>query len=352
LRIEKKSLKNICMILGSRITIIGAGAWGTALAIIANRAGADVTLWSRSEKLAQEIQITRVNSQYLPNIFVDPAIKITADLDLAIKNTDLLLLSIPAQSIRGLSITLSDIMDIDIPIIIASKGIERGSLLLMSEVIASTLPSNPLLILSGPNFAVEAANGLPTATVIACSDINIAQKIQFLIGGRYFRPYVSDDVVSVQIGGAIKNVIAIACGIAIGAGMGENARAAIMTRGLKEMMRLAEIKGGRAETLRGLAGMGDLTLSCCSEKSRNMAFGINIGKMSMQKKNISGKSSEVPSTWHSLTEGVMTADAAYEISQKFGVPMPISVTTADILKKRISVEEGIEALLARPLGGE
>jgi glycerol-3-phosphate dehydrogenase (NAD(P)+) len=337
------------MILGSRITVIGAGAWGTALAIVANRAGADVTLWSRSEKMAQEIQDIRLNSQYLPNVFVDPSIKISSDLEQSIKNADILLLSIPAQAIRALCITLSDIIDIDVPIVVASKGIERGSLLLMSEVIEATLPSNPLLVLSGPNFAREAAIGLPTATVIACADNNLAQKLQFLIGGRYFRPYISDDMIGVQVGGSIKNVIAIACGIAIGAEMGENSRAAIMTRGLKEMMRLAEIKGGRAETLRGLAGMGDLTLSCCSEQSRNMAFGVNIGKLSIQKNNGSGKSAEVPSSWHSL---VMTADAAYEISQKFGVPMPISVTTANILKKRISVEEGIEALLSRPLGGE
>lgn len=334
------------MILGSKITVIGAGSWGTALAIVAKRAGADVVLWSRSQKVFKEIQEQRINQQYLPDIFIDPLIKVTTDFEEAVKSAEILFLAIPAQSIRGLCITLSDIIDVNIPIIVASKGIERGSLLLMSEVIESSLPSNPIAVLSGPNFAREAAIGLPTATVIASDNYDMAQKIQFLIGGKYFRPYVSDDIIGVQIGGAIKNVIAIACGIAIGAEMGENARAAIITRGLKEMMRLTEIKGGKAETLRGLAGIGDLTLSCCSQQSRNMAFGINIGKMSLQ------QSSDIPTLWHNLTEGVMTAEAAYEISQKLGVPMPISVNTANILKNRVSVEEGIEALLSRPLGGE
>ncbi len=333
------------MVSGSKITVIGAGSWGTALAIVANRAGADVTLWSRNEKLSHEMQKLRINSQYLPNIFIEPSITVTNNLEQALQ-TDMLLLAIPAQSLRAFCINLSDMIDIDLPLIIAAKGIERGSLLLMSEVVQSTLPSNPVVMLSGPNFAYEAASGLPTATVIASGVKNLAHKVQFLIGGKHFRPYVSDDIIGVQIGGAIKNVIAIACGIAIGAGMGENARAAIMTRGLKEMTRLAEIKGGRAETLQGLAGMGDLTLSCCSEQSRNMAFGVNIGKMSLK------KGENIPVMWHSLTEGVMTSEAAYEISQKFGVPMPISVTTANILKSRVSVAEGIDDLLSRPLGGE
>jgi glycerol-3-phosphate dehydrogenase (NAD(P)+) len=333
------------MVTGSAISVIGAGAWGTALAVVCNRAGADVTLWSRSEPLAQTMQQTRINNRYLPDVFIEPSIRITSDLAEAVK-CDIVLLAIPAQTIRTFCINLSDMIDIDLPIIIAAKGIERGSLLLMSEVIESALPSNPLLVLSGPNFAREAALGLPTATVLASRHHALAKHIQFLIGGRHFRPYFAEDVIGVQIGGAIKNVIAIACGIAIGAGMGENARAAIITRGLKEMMRLAEIKGGKSETLRGLAGIGDLMLSCASEQSRNMAFGVNIGKMSLR----SGE--ELPSLWHSLTEGVMTAEAAYEISQKFGVPMPICVTVADILKQRTTVAAGIDALLSRPLGGE
>lgn len=333
------------MIKGSRISVIGAGGWGTAIAIVANRAGAEVTLWTKNEKLCENINKNRLNDIYLSDIFIEPSIKVTSDLSEAVK-TDVIVLAIPAQAIRAFCITLSDMVDITLPLVIAAKGIERGSLLLMSEVISSILPSNPLLVLSGPNFAREAAMGLPTATVIASENLSIAEQLQFLIGGKHFRPYISDDIISVQIGGAIKNVIAIACGIAIGAGMGENARAAIMTRGLREMMRLAEVKGGRSETLRGLAGMGDLTLSCASEQSRNMAFGVNIGKMSLEKNKNKAYS------WHSLTEGVMTAEAAYEISHKFGVPMPISVTVADILKNRISVKEGIDNLLSRPLGGE
>jgi glycerol-3-phosphate dehydrogenase (NAD(P)+) len=333
------------MINGSKITVMGSGAWGTAIAIAANRAGADVTLWTKNDKLCENINKNRLNDIYLPDVFIEPSIKVTNDLGQAVK-ADVIVLAIPAQAVRPFCINLSDMIDINLPLVIAAKGIERGSLLLMTEVVSAILPSNPTLVISGPNFAREAAIGLPTATVIASNNLMLAEQFQFLIGGKHFRPYISDDVIAVQIGGAIKNVIAIACGIAIGAGMGENARAAIMTRGLREMMRLAEVKGGKAETLRGLAGMGDLTLSCASEQSRNMAFGVNIGKMSLQ------NNKEKIYSWHSLTEGVMTAEAAYEISHKFGVPMPICVTIADILKNRINVKEGIDRLLSRPLGGE
>jgi glycerol-3-phosphate dehydrogenase (NAD(P)+) len=326
------------------VGVIGAGAWGTALAIVLNRAGVKVTLWSRSRALRDSMLETRTNTRHLPDVFISPAIEITSDIAEAAA-ADVLVLAIPAQAVRPVCITLADMIDMHVPLVVASKGIERGSLLLLSEVLEAMLPSNPVVILSGPNFARETALGLPTATTLASRHQHLLSRLQFMFGGKCFRPYVTDDVVSVQIGGAVKNVIALACGIAIGAELGENARAAIMTRGLAEMKRLAEAKGGRAETLSGLAGIGDLMLSCASPQSRNMAFGMQVGRASI----IGSDASVTPS---GLAEGVMTAEAVYDISQKLGIPMPICMSVANILKGRVTVHEGIEGLLTRPLARE
>jgi glycerol-3-phosphate dehydrogenase (NAD(P)+) len=326
------------------IGVIGAGSWGTALAIVLNRTGANVTLWSRNEAVAKTIEETRVNPRHLPDVFISPQIRVTTDLMEATR-AEVLVLAIPAQAMRTVCIALSDMIETHVPLVVAAKGIERGSLMLMSEVLEVMLPSNPVVILSGPNFAKEAADGLPTATVFASRHTSLVERLQFTMGGKHFRPYVTDDVVSVQIGGAVKNVIALACGIALGAEMGENARAAIMTRGLAEMMRLAEAKGGRAETLSGLSGIGDLMLSCASTRSRNMALGFSIGAASI----LESTAAPMP---NALAEGVVTAEAVYELSQKLGIPMPISVSVANILKSRVTVQEGIHELLSRPVGRE
>ncbi len=330
---------------GNKIGVIGAGAWGTALAIVLNRAGAEVTLWARSARHTEGMRQSRVNQRYLPDVFIEPSITITDDLNEVVE-CDVLVLAIPSQSMRTMCISLADMIDTHVPLVVASKGIERGSLLLMSEVFDVTLPFNPVAVLSGPNFALEAAQGLPTATVLASRHEQLLEHLQFLMSSKYFRPYMSDDVISVQVGGALKNVIAMACGITIGAGLGENARAAIMTRGLAEMMRLAEAKGGRKETLQGLSGLGDLMLSCASEKSRNKALGMTIGKSGLSEED------DVPITPSGLAEGMLTAEAAYDLSIKLGVSMPISVAVADILKGRVSVMEGIDALLSRSYGWE
>lgn len=328
----------------NRFSVIGAGAWGTALAIIMNRSGADVTLWSRNDSIVEAMNDHRMNDRYLPDIFLDPAITVTNDLSQA-ADADVLILAVPSQSLRTMCITLSDMIDMETPLIIASKGIERGSLYLMSEVLEASLPANPAIFLSGPNFATEAARGLPTATVLASRHRDLVERLQFMIGGRLFRPHITDDIISAQIGGAVKNIIALACGMAMGAELGENARATIITRGLGEMMRLAEVKGGRADTLNGLAGLGDLVLSCASDKSRNMAFGQRIGQ--------SHSSDDISEfTASRLAEGVMTAEAVYELSLKLGVQMPICVTVANILKGRTNLADGIDDLLSRPLGME
>lgn len=327
----------------STVGVVGAGAWGTALAVIANRMGCKVTLWSRNESLLPQIEEKRMNEVYLPGVFIDPAIKITASLG-EVCASQLLILAVPSQSLRTQCIALSDLIEPQVPLVIASKGIERGSLALMSDIVQAILPYNPAAVLSGPNFASEAAAGLPTATTIACRDQSLADNIIYALGGRMFRPYSTDDMVGVQIGGALKNVIAIACGIALGKGYGENARAALITRGLNEMMRLATVRGGREETLMGLSGMGDLVLTCSSAKSRNMALGIELGKGKSLRDIMPGSSG--------LAEGITTADSVYDLSMKLGIAMPISVAVYQILKGQISVEEGIADLLERPFTTE
>ncbi|MBN67543.1 MAG: glycerol-3-phosphate acyltransferase [Rickettsiales bacterium] len=332
------------MTKAARVGVIGAGGWGTALGIVANRAGSDVTLWTRNEHVIDSISKRRVNEPYLPDVFIDPSIQITSELNEVCQH-DYVILAVPSQYLRALCISISDMLASNVPLVIATKGIERGSLMMMSEVVRAILPHNPIAILSGPNFAKEVATGMPSATTIACTDQILGEKLIYSMGGKFFRPYYSNDVMGAQVGGAIKNVIAIASGICIGRGLGENARAALVTRGMAEMSRLADIKGGRSETLMGLCGMGDLILSCASQKSRNMALGYAIGQ--------GNKPDEVvPSNKHGLTEGVMTAESVYQISQKLGVNMPIARVVHQVLHNEIDIDSGIELLLERPFAPE
>jgi glycerol-3-phosphate dehydrogenase (NAD(P)+) len=320
------------------VGIIGAGAWGTALAILANRAGSSATLWTRNAQVIESIQSRRENSQYLPEQFIDPAIMVT-DKTGFIGSCEMLLVTIPAQSLRTVAISLSDTVPSHVPIILATKGIERGSLMLMSEVVQSILPYNPIGILSGPNFAREAAAGLPTATTLALFQTQLADKITYAIGGKYFRLYVNDDPIGTQIGGAVKNVLAIAAGIVEGRKLGENARAALITRGMVEIARLAKAKGGNEETLMGLSGIGDMMLTCMSTKSRNYSLGVNIGRGTMR-----------PSG--GLTEGVATAESVTQLARKLGVAMPIASAVHDVLAGNLQVGTAIERLLERPLVSE
>ncbi len=326
------------------VGVIGAGSWGTALAVIANRMGCKVTLWSRNDGVVDVIRNRRMNEVHLPGVFIDPAITATSELS-EVCQSQMLIMAVPAQSLRTVCISLSDLLRPEVPLLIASKGIERGSLALMSEIVQAILPHNPVAVLSGPNFAKEAANGLPTATTIACKDAGIAEHLSYAIGGRVFRPYYTDDVIGVQIGGAVKNVIAIACGIAMGKGFGENARAALITRGLNEMTRLALVRGGREETMMGLAGIGDLVLTASSVKSRNTALGYELGQ---------GRSLRdiLPGNLHGLTEGVTTADSVYDLAMKLGINMPICIAIHHILKGQMTVDEGITELLERPITAE
>lgn len=326
------------------VGVIGAGAWGTALAVLANRAGSKVTLWSRNVNVTESIQRRRINEVYLPDIYIDPAIHVTETLAEACNN-EVLMLAIPAQYLRSICIAISDMAGQHTPIVICTKGVERGSLALMSEVVGSILPHNTLAVLSGPNFADEAARGLPTATTIACRDSVIAEQLVYMLGGKHFRPYLSTDIIGTQIGGAVKNIIAIACGITLGRGLGENARSALITRGLSEMLRLCAAKGGKYQTLMGLSGIGDLMLTCNSPKSRNMEVGIRIGR-GEKVENV------INSQRRGIAEGIATAESITLLSQRLGVAMPISLAVHQILLAHSDVDSVIRELLERPFVSE
>lgn len=320
------------------VGVIGAGAWGTALAVLANRAGSNTTLWTRNTQVIDSIRTRRENAQYLPDQIIDPAIEVTDNIDF-VASCDMLIITIPAQSLRTVAISLSDAVPSHLPVILATKGIERGSLMLMSEVVQSILPYNPLAILSGPNFAREAASGMPTATSIAMHQTQIAESIIYAIGGKYFRLYVNNDPIGTQIAGAVKNVLAIAAGIVEGRGLGENARAALITRGVAEIARLVKAKGGNEETLMGLSGIGDIMLTCSSTKSRNYALGVAIGR-------------GVARSSGGLTEGVATAESVTQLARKLGVTMPIAFAVNDVLSGQLQIGAAIERLLERPVVSE
>ena len=327
-----------------RVGVIGGGGWGTALSILCNRAGSSVMLCTRNANVIQSIRERRVNEIYLPSVFIDPNIAVSDNLAEACRG-DILIVAVPSHTLRSVCIAMSDLLPTNLPIVLASKGIERGSLMLMSEVVKSILPNNPIAILSGPNFADEVARGLPTATAISCSDTGLWDMLMYAIGGRLFRPYLSTDMVGTQIGGAVKNVIAIACGIAIGKNYGENARAAIVTRGFAEIARLTLSKGGKYETLMGLSGLGDLILTCGSPKSRNMSFGIALGQGKTKDEILSERG-------RVATEGIIAAESVTKLAKKMSVQMPICEAVYRILYENSKLDQVVSELLERPFSGE
>lgn len=325
------------------ISIIGAGAWGTALALAARRAGNDVTLWAYEEEIVAAINDEHENTLYLPGVALDPAICATGDMAAAAP-ADALLLAAPAQHLRKTIASLAGHLAPATPLIVCAKGIEQETLALMSEAVAAVFPQNPVFILSGPTFAADVAAGLPTAVTLAGSDLAVAQALADRLSSDRFRPYSGDDVIGAQIGGAIKNVLAIACGIAEGRGFGDNARAALVTRGLAELTRLCLAKGGRAETMMGLSGLGDLVLTCTSTQSRNYSLGLALG---------AGRSlAEILGERHSVAEGVYTASAAVALAEKLGIEMPIAAAVDAVLNREADIDVVIEALLSRPLRRE
>lgn len=327
-----------------RIGIIGAGAWGTALAATVRRAGRDVMLWAHEPEVARAIAETGENPVYLAGVRLPPELRATHDLGAAAAAADALLLVVPAQFLRGVCRDLAPHLGPDTPLVICAKGIEISSLALMSEVVAEELPGRPLAVLSGPTFAAEVVRGLPTAVTLACSDPALGARLVAAIGTPTFRPYLSDDVIGAEVGGAVKNVLAIACGIVEGRGLGDNARAALITRGLAEIVRLARAKGGRPETLMGLSGLGDLILTANSRQSRNFSLGVALGEgLSLD---------DVLSRRKAVTEGVATAAALDQLARRLGVDMPISAAVNDILHRGRPLQEVIEGLLQRPFKAE
>ena len=326
----------------SKIGIVGAGAWGTALAVTLCRAGHDVVLWAHEPEVIDGIRQDGRNPLFLPEIALT-GVTATADLDV-VSDSEAVLLVVPAQYLRTLCRRLRPHWRDGVPAVICAKGIEIDSFAAMSEVVDEELPSAPLAVLSGPTFAVEVARGLPTAITLACADFRLGQRLVDWIGTSSFRPYLTDDIVGAEIGGAIKNVLAIACGVVEGRGLGDNARAALITRGMAELIRLAVAKGGRAETCMGLSGLGDLILTASSQQSRNYSLGFALGE---------GKSLvEILASRRSVTEGVATAAAVSGLAAKLGVELPICAAVADLLHHSRDIEETIRDLLARPFRHE
>jgi glycerol-3-phosphate dehydrogenase (NAD(P)+) len=325
------------------IGIIGGGAWGTALAQSLRRGGRDVVIWAREAEVVEAINRDHANPVFLPGIALDPAIRATAQLAEAAA-VEILLLAPPAQHLRQVAQSLAPHLAVGVPVVVCAKGIETSSGALLSEVVAASLPATRRAVLSGPTFAAEVARGLPTAVTLACADPGLAQRLVEALGSRNFRPYLSDDPVGAEIGGAIKNVLAIACGIVIGRGLGDNARAALMTRGLAEMVRLAVAKGAKPVTLMGLSGLGDLMLTCTSTQSRNYALGIALGEGQALAAFLGGR--------RSVAEGVESAAAAAELARRLGIEMPIVAAVDAILHRGAAIGGAIEALLARPFGSE
>lgn len=321
------------------IGVIGAGAFGTALAIATARAGRDVVLWARDPDLVADLEKCRENTVYLPGPRLAPDIAVTADLDRAAA-CDALLLVVPAQTLRATCRRLAPLIAPGTPLVSCAKGIEQESDCLMTEVLAAELPENPAAVLSGPTFAIEVARGLPSAVTLAASDEALGRQLVLSLGSRSFRPYLSMDPVGAQVGGAVKNVLAIACGIVTGRSLGDNARAALITRGLAEIGRLGLAKGGRRETLMGLSGLGDLTLTCGAMQSRNYSLGVALGE---------GQDlDEILSVRRSVAEGVYSAAAVHHLARKLALDMPITVAVDAVLNHGADIESTVGGLLARP----
>jgi glycerol-3-phosphate dehydrogenase (NAD(P)+) len=321
------------------IAVIGGGAWGTALALTCARAGRNVSLWEHDAANAENLTKKR-ESLFLPGVRIDDSIAIAANLADAAR-ADAILLVVPAQAVRSAATALAPLLAAGTPVIVCAKGIEHGSKKFMSEIVATCAPRAVPVILSGPSFAADVARSLPTAVTLAAPDDELAAGLARAIGSASFRPYHSTDVRGVEIGGAAKNVLAIAAGVVAGRGLGASAAAALTTRGFAELSRFGRAYGAKPETMMGLSGLGDLLLTCSSPQSRNFSFGVALGR------------GQKPSEIHGgLAEGVFTAPVLLEMAGDRSVEMPISAAVAALLSQQMSVGEAIESLLRRPLRAE
>lgn len=327
----------------SKIAVVGAGAWGTALAQVAAMAGRQVTLWAREPEVVESVNGAHENRLFLPGIALDAKLRATGELKAAAE-ADAILMVTPAQHMRRVLEELAPDIAEGKPVMLCAKGVEQSTNYLLTEVLAEAMPQAMPAVLSGPSFAAEVARGLPTAVTLACEDEQVAEALGNAIGLPTFRPYYSSDLIGAEIGGAVKNVLAIACGIVEGKKFGDSARAALTTRGFAELARLGIAMGAHMETLAGLSGLGDLILTCNSPKSRNMSLGIALGE---------GKTlEEVMGARNSVSEGVHSATAVVALARKYNIEMPIAEAVAEIVTARTKVDDVIAALLARPFRAE
>ena len=320
--------------------VIGAGAWGTALAQVTGWAGLDTLLQAREPEVVESIRERRVNEAFLPGVVLDDHVNVTTEIaDLA--SCDLILAVPPAQHLRGVMTAFAPYYRAGVPIVLCAKGIERGSLKLMTEVLAESIPGATVAVLSGPSFAADVSRGLPTAVTLACADAALGEELMWTLSAPGFRPYLATDLIGAEAGGALKNVLAIACGIVEGRGLGRSAHAALITRGFAEMTRLAVALGGKAETVAGLCGLGDLVLTCSSPQSRNMSLGLALGQGQSVEQALAGK--------RSVAEGYESAPAVRDLARKLDVETPICEAVAAALAGETTVDIVIDGLLSRPL---
>jgi glycerol-3-phosphate dehydrogenase (NAD(P)+) len=330
-----------------RVAVLGAGAWGTALARLLAEKGNEVVLWSRRRDLCDAVNATHENARYLPGVELPPALSCTDDLPAALRAARAVLFVVPSHAMREVARAAAPHVQQDADVVSATKGIEVGSLMFMDEILREELPAHSrrrLAVLSGPSFATELARGMPTAVVVAARDEAVCAGVVARFRTAYLRVYASDDVVGVECGGALKNVVAIAAGAASGLGFGHNARAALITRGLAEIANLAVARGGSPLTVAGLAGMGDLVLTCTGELSRNRTLGYELGRGSTL--------AAVLSRLGHVAEGVPAAKSAHDLSRKLGVSMPITSEVYAVLYEGKPVPKAVGDLMARELGYE
>lgn len=324
---------------GKKITVLGAGAWGTALASAMVRSGHETILWGRDKDVLTQISNHKENSKYLKSIILPDQLGISSDINLAIKNADLILLVTPAQTVHSVIEMIKSTIDPTIPLVLCAKGINRETGELPSETAQKLLLNNPVAALSGPSFASDVANNLPTAVTLAAKDDALTKELSQIISGPAFRVYGSNDLKGVELGGALKNVIALAIGVCRGMALGASAEAALIARGFAELSRLAVALGAKSQTLMGLSGLGDLVLTCSSPQSRNFAYGMALGK------------GEDTSNLR-LAEGALTASIASELADQHTIDCPIIKTVVQLLEGSITAIEATQSLLSRPLKAE
>ncbi len=322
-----------------KVCVLGAGSWGSALALILAKKGYEVIMWTLSKEQADKINKTKENIDYLPGILLPNNISVTTNIEEAVKDSKIIVLAVPSQAIRSVSSQIKSFIKDEQILVDVAKGLEKGSGLRLSEVCKQELPNNPYVVLSGPSHAEEVAKDIPTTVVVASKDLEVAQIVQDIFMSPKFRVYTNPDIVGVELGGALKNIIAFGAGICDGLGLGDNSKAALMTRGIREISRLGEAMGANVSTFTGLSGIGDLIVTCTSMHSRNRRAGILIG----QGKSLDETLKEIKM----VVEGITATEVAYEVAKKLNVDMPITNAIYSVLYKGLNANEVVNELMTR-----